>query len=123
MRWPIRTQLMIPLFTLLLGVVGITTWTALASAGRARRQVENQVREIARTLDEAEIPLNEVVLKYLRGLSGAELLFVGANGGQMSSFSEDGEPLPLFDPLPESADWSSVRMGDPVGIRGRMYFS
>jgi signal transduction histidine kinase len=114
---------MIPLFTLLLGVVGISTWTALASAGRARRQVENQVREIARTLDEAEMPLNEVILKYLRGLSGAELLFVGANGNQISSFPEDADLLPQFEPLPESSDWTRLQMGEPIVVRGKRFFS
>jgi signal transduction histidine kinase len=116
-------QLMIPLFTLLLGVVGISSWTAIASAHRARRQVENQVRDIARTLDEAEIPLNDVVLKYLRGLSGAELLFVGAKGSQLSSFSEEAEPLPQFEALSEDADWSRLHLGEPVLVGGKKYLA
>jgi hypothetical protein len=37
LRWPIRTQLLVAPLTLLLGIVGITTWTALASAERARQ--------------------------------------------------------------------------------------
>ena len=58
MRWPIRYQLLVPPLTLLLGVVGISTWTALASAGRARGQIETQVRNVARTLSESRhVPL------------------------------------------------------------------
>jgi signal transduction histidine kinase len=123
MRWPIRTQIMIPLFTLLLGVVGISSLIALASAQRARRQVENQVRDIARTLDEAEIPLNDVVLKYLRGLSGAELLFVGPNGNQLSSFAEEGGALPHFEPLGEVSDWSHLHLGEPITVGSKKYLA
>ena len=45
MRWSIRYQLLIPPLTLLCGVVGMSTWAALSSAGRARHQLETQVRE------------------------------------------------------------------------------
>jgi signal transduction histidine kinase len=116
-------QLMLPLLTLLLGVVGISTWTGVASAQRARRQIENQVRDIARTLDEAEIPLNDVVLKYLHGLSGAELLFIGVRGARVSSFPEDYEPQPPLEPVSEEEDWQTLKLGRPVVVNGKRYLA
>src|SRR5438477_9788856 len=80
MRWPIRYQLLVPLLTLLLGVVGISTWTALASADRARQQIEMQVRNVAHTLSEASFPLNQRVLEHMKGLSGAEYLLDTPDG-------------------------------------------
>ena len=74
MRWSIRFQLLVPLLTLLLGVVGICTWTALASAHRARQQIELQVRRVVRTLAESDFPLKSNVLERMKGLSGAEYL-------------------------------------------------
>ena len=50
MRWSIRFQLLVPLLTLLVGVVGMSVWTALASADGARRQIEKQMHDIARTV-------------------------------------------------------------------------
>src|SRR5438445_488651 len=40
MRWSIRRQLLVPPLVLLLGVVAMSTWAALASAARARHQIE-----------------------------------------------------------------------------------
>ncbi len=69
MRWSIRYQLLVPLATLLLGVLGISSWTALASAGRARQQMEKQVRDVARTLAAATFPLTPHVLDQMKGLA------------------------------------------------------
>ena len=44
MRWRIRSQLLLPLLLLLLGVAGVTVWTALASARLTRRQIEDRMR-------------------------------------------------------------------------------
>ena len=80
MRWSIRYQLLVPLLVLLVGVVGICSWTAAASADRAWQQIETQVRNVARTFCEFHFPLNENVLDQVRGLSGAEYLLVTADG-------------------------------------------
>src|SRR5437667_12025120 len=67
MRWSIRYQLLLPLLTLLIGVAGISTWTAVASATRARQQIEMQVRQVARTLSESRFPLTQTVLEQRKG--------------------------------------------------------
>src|SRR5262245_6816388 len=119
MRLSIRTQLMGPLLVLLLGVVGISSWTGVASAQRARSQIENQVRDIARTLDEAEIPLNDVVLKYLQGLSGAELVFLNGKGQQVSSFPEAAQPVPHLAQVPENVGWANLHLGGVISVQGK----
>ena len=97
MRWRIRTQILVPLLTLLLGVVGITTWTtwtAISSANQARRQVESRVRNVARTVAESRVQLNDRILEQMKGLSGAELLFIGDGGERKASFRAEGLELP-----------------------------
>ena len=80
MRWSIRYQLLIPPLTLLLGVVGMSTWAALASAGRARHQLETQVRDIVRTVNEGSFPLTDKVLAQIKGFSRADYLIVPGAG-------------------------------------------
>ncbi len=74
MRWSIRFQLLVPLLTLLLGVVGISIWAALASAERARHQLETQLRDIVRTVNQSTFPLTENVLRQMKGFSRADYL-------------------------------------------------
>ena len=72
MRWSVRYQILVPLFLLLLGLVGICAWTAQDSARLARRRIANQVGDVIRTLSEGQFPLNRHVLEQMKGLSGAE---------------------------------------------------
>ncbi|MCC6421260.1 MAG: HAMP domain-containing histidine kinase [Gemmataceae bacterium] len=75
-RWSIRYQLLIPLLTLPLGVVGMSTWAALASADQARRQLETQLRDVVRTVNQATYPLPEKVLRDIKGFSRADYLLL-----------------------------------------------
>src|SRR5262245_26680517 len=103
MRWPIRFQLLMPLLTLLLGVVGISTWTALASADRARRQIETQVRNVAHTLSTSgHVPLtNKTVLEQMKGLSGADYLLIAANGSRTTTLPTGDVELPPVEAVVE----------------------
>src|SRR5437016_11031777 len=76
MRWRIRSQLLVPLLLLLLAVAGISTWTALASARRARRQIEERDRNVADSLALANFPLTDAILQQVKRLSGADYLLV-----------------------------------------------
>ena len=77
MRWSIRYQLLIPLLTLLLGVVGMSIWAALASASRARHQLDTQLRDIVRTLRRSTFPLDaQGVLDQMKGFSNADYLLL-----------------------------------------------
>jgi signal transduction histidine kinase len=123
MRWRIRTQILVPLLTLLLGVVGITTWTtwtAISSANQARRQVESRVRNVARTVAESRVQLNDRILEQMKGLSGAELVFVGDGGERKASFRAEGLELPSLEPVTEE-NWQELRLGPRVTADGRTY--
>jgi signal transduction histidine kinase len=82
MRWSIRYQLLVPLLLLLAGIAGISTWTAVASAQRARNQIENQFHNVVRTLNEANLPVAPNWLAEMHGLSGAEYLLIDHEGRQ-----------------------------------------
>ncbi|HMF10731.1 MAG TPA: HAMP domain-containing sensor histidine kinase, partial [Gemmataceae bacterium] len=118
MRWRIRSQLLVPPLILLLGVIGISTWTALASAQQARHRIETQMRDIARTLQHGYFPREPQILKLMHGLSEAEFLLEKSTGGFISSMNLQLLPDGLPEPLD---DWESVRLGPRVDVSGRTY--
>jgi signal transduction histidine kinase len=117
MRFRIRDQLLVPLLLLLLGVAGISTWTGWASVERARQQIETQVRNVARTLEEASFPLNARVLGHMKGLSGADFLLV-APEGRTSTLSAHVDHLPT-DVVAD--DWDKLHLGPPIAVSGETY--
>ncbi len=122
-----RSQLLLPLALLLLGVAGISVWTALASARSARRQVEERLRSVARYLSEGErldYPLTKKILRELQPLSGAHfILYPGeeeeAGRGPIASF--DGAPPARPPPAPLHDDWRALRLGPRLRVDGRDY--
>src|SRR5260370_39884812 len=93
---------------MLLAVIGgITTWTAMASAQRARNQIENQVRNVVHTLNEANLPVAPNWLAEMRGLSGAEYLLVDSEGRETRTSELMAEPEQL--PLPVAFDEDTLR--------------
>jgi signal transduction histidine kinase len=119
MRWRIRSQLLIPLLILLLGVVGISTWTALASAQHARQRIETQMRDIARTFKQGPyFPRTPEILKLMHGLSEADFLLEKDSGEFTSNMNLQTLPDPLPEPLD---DWESVRLGPRVEVGGQTY--
>src|SRR5262245_11116625 len=118
MRWSIRYQLLVPPLTLLLGVVGISTWTALASANRARQQIETQVRDIGRAVNQVSFPHERSILKLMRGLSGAEYQIDDPLLGVIPSFETPARATDLPKP---ADDWSNLELGDPVAVQGKVY--
>jgi signal transduction histidine kinase len=120
MRWRIRTQLLLPVLLLLVGIVAISLTTALAAADQARRQIESRLRDAARFLvEESQFPLTGDVLRQLRQLSGAEFLLVPTTGPRRTSLDTDpGEP-PLPEPI--ASDWHTLRLSIPVSVSGQNY--
>jgi signal transduction histidine kinase len=118
MRWPIRYQLLVPPLTLLLGVVAITTQTAIASADRARQQIEAQVQRIAHALADHPVGLSPTVLQMMKTLTGAEYLLVGP-GERFGTFDVADVTPPA---LTLSEDWRSLRLGPRLDVVGKTYF-
>jgi signal transduction histidine kinase len=120
MRWRIRTQLLLPVIVLLIGVAGISLGTALAAAGQAREQIEARLRGAARFLvEDFQVPLTQNVLRQLRPLSGADYLLVTAAGARRSSLETDPGELPLDEPIVD--DWHSLRLSTPVRVQEQTY--
>ena len=120
MRWSIRYQLLIPLCTMLLGVAGISTWTAIAAANRSWQQIETQVRGVARTFAEAHFPVTEKVLQQTKGLSGAEYIFAGGDGRRLTTFASARTLSPAVDVAVE--DWRSLYLGARCTVLDESYF-
>ncbi|HEX5270794.1 MAG TPA: hypothetical protein VFW33_09920, partial [Gemmataceae bacterium] len=99
MRRPIRYQLLVPLLTLLAGVAGVSTWTALASADRARTQIVGRMRDVAETLVESgNIPVTKPrVLEQMKGFSQADYLLVAGDGTRVTTLPTDAAELPPAD--------------------------
>ncbi len=116
MRWSIRYQLLFPLLMMLLGIAGVSSWTAIAGVRRAWRQIETQARDGARTLSEAHFPLTQNVLDQAKGLSEAEYLLVSGDGRRLSTLANVDIALP-----PPERDWRSLHLGPKIAVGGRDY--
>jgi signal transduction histidine kinase len=83
MRLSLRYRLLLPLVLLLVGDAAATAWAANSAARNAERQLAEQQWAIARTLTEprSSFPLTKPILEQMKGLSGAEFMFVPAGGG------------------------------------------
>src|SRR5688572_2332883 len=79
MRISIRYQLLLPLMTLMLGLVGASAWSAYASGRHARAMIEKQIHDIAMTVHSTSFPLKAQTLQLMKGISGAEFLLCDAN--------------------------------------------
>jgi len=115
MRWPIRSQLLLPLLLLLVGVLGLSVWMAFAAASQARRQIETRVRDVGRLLSEGKFPLRENVLPWVKQLSGADYLLARHDGGRISTLDAEPERLPPAEEVRE--DWGTFRLGPPIRAR------
>src|SRR5579871_938196 len=115
MRWRIRSQLLLPLLVLLLGVLGVSVWMAFAAANHARQQIELRVRNVAQILSEGKFPLAPLsqnhILLWVKQLSGADYLLVKQNGKRISTLDVEPERLPSEE---VSDDWRTVRLGPPI---------
>jgi signal transduction histidine kinase len=119
MRWSIRYQLLVPLLLLLVGVTGVSAWTATASAHRAWRQIEVQVRNVAATLSESTYPLTANVLEQARGLSGAEYLLIDDTGRYTTTLNAHAVPLPAETSVAE--DWQTLHLNSYLTVNGIRY--
>lgn len=114
MRRPLRYQIMLPMLGLMLtALIGVSAFNAYLAASRAKQQIEQQLNEITRTLDQSNFPLTDAVLRQMRGLSGAEFVLV-TDSGEVSASSTDRSVL---DRLPR--ELAATRQSD-VGLRQRI---
>lgn len=112
-RINIRSQLLLPLLLLLMGVLGLSVWMAFAAANRARQQIETRVRGVANIISEGKIPLAQHhVLLWVKQLSGADFLLIQQNGKRLSTLKVEPDRLPAAEEV--SDDWQILRLGPPI---------
>ncbi|MCI0377390.1 MAG: HAMP domain-containing histidine kinase [Gemmataceae bacterium] len=124
MRLSIRYQLLLPLVALMAGVVGMSVWSALSSAGRARQQIETQMDAVAQTVRSVTFPRNVQTLNLMKGLSGAELVLCDAHRRPLRD--DQGQPLATLSALPATlpslSNASAHPLGELVEVDGQSYF-
>ncbi|MCE9533655.1 MAG: HAMP domain-containing histidine kinase, partial [Planctomycetes bacterium] len=121
MKWSIRYRLFVPLGLLLLGVVGISTWSANAAARHAEERIARQNRGVTQTLAGASISLTPRILDQMKGLSGADYLFVDADEYRISTFKEADFSLPSEILTQPNDDNTTEQLGSPIEIDGQRY--
>jgi signal transduction histidine kinase len=119
MRWSIRYQLLAPLLLLLLGVVAMSTWAAVAAAGRARQRIETQIHEIVQTLNRSNYPLTDWVLHQLKGFTSADFLVVSKDGQRLTTLKASVVDLPE----PAEVDGGPLTLGRPVTVDNTAYLA
>ena len=121
MRWPLRYQILIPFALVLLGTIAaVTALNAVLAAGRAQRQIEDKLQGIAATLADSAFPLNDLVLRKMRGLSGAEFVFTDLNGRVLAASTDLQMPQRQNPAVAEQ--WQQLRLGPPVELNGQRFF-
>ncbi len=121
MRWSIRYRLLAPLMLLLLGVVAVSAWSAVAAARQAERRIASQVRSVTHTLSGASIALTPRILEQMKGLSGADYLLLDAEANRISTLKSsriDLSSAVLHMPAEENG---AAELGLPVEIDGSHY--
>src|SRR5262245_48394214 len=107
MRLGIRYQLLVPLVTLMAGVVGMSVWTAISSARAAAQRIDKQMDDIAHTVTSVTFPRNVQTLRLMKGMSGAEFLV----------HDEEGRPLTTLAALPGDLPSPAETDLHPLGPR------
>ena len=106
MRIGLRVRLLLPPAVLLVGIAAVTWWAVGVAAHTVERQIDTQIRAIARTLSgPPTFPLTDAVLNQMKGLSGVEFVLVNRTGERLSTFPNANIPLPTNLGLP-------LRIGD-----------
>jgi signal transduction histidine kinase len=123
MNWSIRYRLFVPLGLLLLGVAGISTWSAMSAARQAEERIARQVKSVTHTLAGASLSLTPKILEQMKGLSGADYLLVDADERRIATLPNTQFELPA-ELVNQPADESPAEeLGLPIEIDGSRYRS
>lgn len=125
MRLSICYQLLVPLLTLMVGVVGMSTWTALASAQRARAQLEKQMLDVGTTVGSRTFLRTLPILRLMKGMSGADFLLCDSHGQPLQD--DQQQPLTTLVGLPQdlpapAPDWRNEPLSQSVAVANQSYF-
>ncbi|MEZ5944392.1 MAG: HAMP domain-containing sensor histidine kinase [Planctomycetaceae bacterium] len=124
MRWPIRSQILIPFVVVqaatIIGIAVAASWLAVRSVEEA---IHARLSGVAETLRQSNFPLTERILTQLHDLSGAELVALNGSGGVRASTLDDVESsLAAIDVVVWSANTPITANKQLLEIHGVTYF-
>ncbi len=120
MRWPVRNQILMPMVVLMLAsLAGVSGFSAILSARRAKAQIERQLQQVVTTLSEATFSLSDAMLQPMAGLSGAEFIVTSSDGEIRAASRREQEFLDLK--LTQTPT-TRVRLGSPIQVGQDRYF-
>lgn len=120
MRRPLKYQLLLPWLLVTLAIVlALSGVGALLASQRVGNNLRQSLRNIARTLEQANFPIEDSVLRQASGLSGASLVAADEQG-HVRAASADGIVLPASSPKVTSAD--ELELSDTVHLNGESQF-
>ncbi|MGE0755393.1 MAG: PAS domain-containing sensor histidine kinase [Pirellulaceae bacterium] len=102
-----------------LGTVSVVN--AWVAGERVLGQIEDQLREIARTLSRSSFPLTSSVLQQMRGLAGADFVVTGPTGDVLAASEETLPAASLLEHAP-LRPLESLALDRRVKVRGATYF-
>lgn len=104
MRYPLRLQLLLPLWAILLAsLAGASLANVWLVSRQVRQSIDERMENVVRTLAEGTYPLEASVLRQVRGLSGAELVVRDGQRVVASTDSRFDEPRETESPTREVA--------------------
>lgn len=119
MRWPIRYQILLPFATaLVLALVCVSLFSALLAARRAEQQIDEQLRDLGRTILQARFPLTDAVLEQMHGLTGAEFVLADDSSRVLARSSQ----APAWATVEAVERWQKLRLGRLMQTDAKGYF-
>jgi signal transduction histidine kinase len=111
MRWPLRNQILLRIFLLLVVTIGTITWLLIQNRVASSRKTEMQkLDQITEMIAKFPFPKSNAVLQAMKSLSGAE--FVVRSGDGAIRFSTSNAPNVKVSPAPKKP----VRISDENDI-------
>jgi signal transduction histidine kinase len=121
MRWPIRYQILLPFAGVMLAAVfSVSLLNAYWAAVRTQRDIEEQLRGVARTLLASTFPLTPNVLDQMHGLTRAEFVLTSAAGHVLATSGPADLALPAAENVTDR--WEDLRLGPIVTLGDSRYF-
>ena len=122
MRWPLRFQILLPMAGVMVVTVSLVSGvSAYFAAHRTERQIEKQLRDVARTLSRSTFPLTDSVLQQMRGLVGAEFVLQDP-AGEVRASSRDRVHFAELPHEPPVEHWEELKLGRAVQLADGRYF-
>ncbi|QDU63938.1 Sensor protein FixL [Planctomycetes bacterium Pan216] len=120
MRWTVQTQLVGPIVVLVLGLILAGAWFSLQTAEHAATtQLESQMRDTARSIQEASYPLTLPILEQIKQFSGFDFVLL-RDGSAKGTLSSESIPSDLGRRT-ASGDTGALRLDRSISVDGIGY--